>query len=220
MRTTKNAAAEKEYSRLIGKCPVLTREEEYAAWKRGDTDLLVQSQLPWVMRIAITLCHQKRFRDADLAISAANVALLRSVKKFDGDLGFRLTTFVHRVVFWDVCKEIERAIEGIGPSMHIRKHSSLRTCLIGDNDERIVDDAEFVEDLFVAQESKAAIHSAVKAAVRNLPRLYRVVVRSRLEGKKFAEIAESEGVTKQAVQQRYKSAMKMLKENLSRVYAA
>lgn len=220
MRTIKNAAAEKEYTRLIGKCPILTREEEYAAWKRGDTELLVQSQLAWVMRIAITICRQRKFHDTDLAISAGNVALLRSIRDFDGDRGYRLTTFVYRMVVWDVCKEVDRAAIGVGPSKGIKQRRGITISSLPKRDEGLEYDVPAIEDRLIEGEQSLAVRVAVRNALRKLPPHYRVVVRGRMEGKKFAEIAEAEGVTKQAIQQRWDSAVRQLQFILKHTLAA
>lgn len=212
-RAPKNACLEDEYSRMIGKCPVLTREQEYEAWKRGDTDLLVRSQLPWVMRIAITVCRRMKYHDIDLAISAGNAALMESVKSFDGDRGFRLTTYVYRLVNWKVRDEIELAKAGCNPSKGVRKRNNVRVVLRSD-----------IQELPIRDESEAMSRThqrertikRVQSAVRRLPPHLRIAVQGRLRGLHYSQIAQDEGVTKQAIQQRVKSAMVLLTASLGK----
>jgi RNA polymerase sigma factor (sigma-70 family) len=88
-------------------CPVLSKEEEYAAWERKDYDLLIRSQLPFVVTIAVAQCKRFGFRNLEDAISEGNLALVRCVQEaFDASKGYRLTTYCQ----WTVWRCIRKFI--------------------------------------------------------------------------------------------------------------
>lgn len=87
-----------KYLRDIKEFPILAPEEEFMLAKRlvdyGDTDAahrLVTSHLRLVAKIALGYRHYG-LPVADL-ISEGNIGLMRAVKKFEPDRGFRLATY-------------------------------------------------------------------------------------------------------------------------------
>jgi RNA polymerase sigma factor (sigma-70 family) len=204
-----------DYKRLLGKCPVLTREEEYEAWKRGDTDLLIRSQLPWVMRIATSVATKMKFKDRDAVISAANVALMKSVKSFDASKGYRLTTYVFRLAYWASLDEISRSVNQ-GQSRGVYNRNPLRFKTLTEiSANKLYDDKDDAEVI----EYREEIDELYKM-ISQLPEHYAFVVERRLQGKTYDEIASECGVTKQAIQQRFDSAKSELRRMLKGKFAA
>jgi RNA polymerase sporulation-specific sigma factor len=204
-----------DYKRLLGKCPVLTREEEYEAWKRGDTDLLIRSQLPWVMRIATSVCTKLKFKDRDAVISAANVALMKSVQSFDASKGFKLSTYVFRLAYWASYDEISKSVNQ-GQTRGVYKRNPLQFRPLPDMAaEKLYDDKDDAEVIEYREEI-----DQLYAVISQLPEHYAFVVEGRLQGKTYDEIASECGVTKQAIQQRFHSAKLELKRLLEGKFAA
>lgn len=203
-----------ELKQLLGKCPVLTREEEFDAWKRGDEELLIRSQLPWAMRIASNLCKKLKFSDRDIVFSAANMGLVKSVKTFDGTKGFRLTTYVYRMVCWEVYREVEKATNE-GKTLEYRRRNPFKVRPLSDNCENLAGEFDLFEEVVRADEYKE-LHEAIS----QLPEIYAIVIIRRMEGAALKDIAAECGVTKQAIQQRWPNAMRALKALLQGKIAA
>lgn len=206
--------SESEYKRLIGDCLTLSREEEFDAWKRGDHDLLIRSQLPWAMKIASDVCRKLKFEDRDSAFSAANLALVKSVQTFDASKGFRLTTYVFRLVYWYVFDEIECA-RNQGKDKEYRKRNPFKV-------RSLSDDYDHVEGRFDGYESidSGEEIALLRDAIDLLPEYLSLVIKRRFEGVTYADIASECGVTKQAIQQRYVSAKNALRKLLQGKIAA
>lgn len=83
----------------------LTREEEIAAWERGDTDALIRSQIGWVLKLSNEACKKFKFNDLEICMAAGMAAVFVSLKDFDPHTS-RLTTWVTKPVRW----KIENAI--------------------------------------------------------------------------------------------------------------
>ena len=88
----------RSYAQLANRMPILTKQEENRLARRWlesrDTDAahrLVTAHLRMVIRVAI------KYRNYGLPlsdlISEGNIGLMRAVKRFDPDLGFRLSTY-------------------------------------------------------------------------------------------------------------------------------
>jgi len=88
--------------------PRLTKEEEVAAFERGDKDLMVRSIFPWVIKVCNGVCKKYRFKDRELALSAGMCAVAQMLDgRFDPAKG-SLTTYCTKVVYWAVENEIKR----------------------------------------------------------------------------------------------------------------
>ncbi|KKQ72177.1 MAG: RNA polymerase sigma-32 subunit RpoH, RNA polymerase sigma-32 factor [Candidatus Peregrinibacteria bacterium GW2011_GWC2_39_14] len=82
----------------IAKCPPMSREDEYKIAKRfketsslQDRELLIKANLRLVIAIAFTYANTGA-SILDL-IQEGSIGLMRAIKKFDPDLGFRLSTY-------------------------------------------------------------------------------------------------------------------------------
>lgn len=199
----------KEYARLIGECPTLTREEELKAWLDGNFDLLARSQLPYVIKLAASVCRRYRFKDVDMAISAGNIALIESLRRFDPRKA-RLTTWVTRVVLWRVAKEIQIDRQGCGPSERIM--ASRRVFLVPL--DAIVRNS--VPHSFDPESDLDNELNRLRAAIKRLkPRLARVI-RARLDGLTLREIGDKMGISRERVRQLERVAIHAIKKDLSK----
>lgn len=183
---------------LYGECPQLTADEEYAAWKAGDWDLLARSQLPWALCLAKRVCARRRFRDFDVAISAANLALAKSLRSFDPRLG-RLTTWIARPVTWAVSHAIDDERVGLGPSKRLRESKGIVRKRMPEN--------------IAVKSSEPAIDREynLNRSVARLPPQHKSVLQMRIDGVTLQKIGESMGVSKERARQIESAAVAMLR---------
>ncbi len=107
------------YLAEIGTAPLLSAAEERRCsrrLKRGDESArqrLIESNLRLVVRIA------RRYLNRGLPlmdlVEEGNLGLIRAVEKFDGDLGFRFSTYAT----WWIRQAIERAIVNQAPTVRL-----------------------------------------------------------------------------------------------------
>lgn len=88
------------------KAKQLTKEEELAAWERGDKEALLMSQIPFVCKVANQVAREQGFGDRDLCVAAGMERLWQCLDKFDPKYG-RLTTWCSRPVRWAVQNAIK-----------------------------------------------------------------------------------------------------------------
>lgn len=121
------------WSRLKGEH--LTREEEIAAWERGDTDALIRSQIEWVLKLSNAACRKFDFNDIEICMAAGMAAVFTSLKDFDPRTS-RLTTWVTRPVKWRIESAIASHTDRI-----IRKGDTVISIYqeIGDSGSTIAD---------------------------------------------------------------------------------
>src|SRR5215216_4746692 len=110
------------YLAKIGRCSLLTHQEEISLSKRahaGDQrarNELVKRNLRLVVSVA------KRYRGMGLPfedlIQEGNLGLLRAVEKFDPDRGHRFSTYVA----WWVRQAVQRAVADKGRTIRIPVH--------------------------------------------------------------------------------------------------
>jgi RNA polymerase sigma factor (sigma-70 family) len=193
---------------MLDGCPRLTREQEIAAWESGDTDLLIRSQLQWAMRLAVDVCRHRRFEDVDLAISAANEALIVALKSYDARKA-RLTTYVTMPIRYRVMSAISRERRGCGPTKYIADKYEIKLGFMSDETEATIAEKR---DVIYSQRQFESLHRGISL----LPDSRRFVMECRLAGKNFAQIAESLGVTKQRANQLYQDSLLRLERYLER----
>lgn len=199
------------YSVELGPMPRLTREEEYAAWERGDVQLLAKSQLPYAIQIAVRICNSRKFKDVELAISAANHGLMEALQTFDASRGFRLTTYVTSSVSWAVFREIDRHLRGCGPSLGVQKRRGISMKLVREYDDFLPSNKLGEAEVEAMKTEELAI---LRKCLSYLCPEDRRIVELRMDGAKYADIAQEMGFTKQRAHQRYQSAFAELSKNV------
>tara|TARA_Y100001935_G_C17311396_1_gene516677 strand:- start:3083 stop:4069 length:987 start_codon:yes stop_codon:yes gene_type:complete len=112
----------KMYLREIGQVPLLTAEEEVELAKRIDegdqqaVNKLIESNLRLVVSIAKK--HTKRGLKLMDLIQVGNIGLMKAVKKFEYQKGFKFSTYAH----WWIRQAITRAIADQGRTIRIPVH--------------------------------------------------------------------------------------------------
>lgn len=178
-------------------CPVLTKEEEFAAWERGDHDLLIRSQLPFVVSIATKEARKFSFKGIDDCVAEGNLALVRCVQeKFDASTGYRLSTYCQWTVWQSVRKFIFRS-----------RRLPTDYTVEANEAEPLVEDA----DTTAMNEELAAL----RAAVNKLQPNRKNVIKQILADKSMIEIGGELGCSRQAVHIQFQRAVCDLRKELS-----
>ena len=178
----------------------LTRQEEYEAWSRGDRDALVESQLPYAMKIAKTVCRRTGVSEVDDIYSAALGGLVRCVQSFDASKGFRLTTYATMPMWSDAQHEASR---------FLRRRK--RECTV----ETVRGLSQF--QAAECRESEVEITDMVgfvKRAMVNLTEREKSIVFDRSSGLMYHEIAVKWGISKARAEQVYKKSIEQIKNVL------
>lgn len=198
-----------------GLAPIrLSRREEIKLcrrMRRGDRDReardrLIQSQLPWVVKIAIQ--NWRPGHDVDDLVGVGLSALLVCLHRFDARKG-RLTTFCYRPVKWRI-------------QAHIRKFSAIvsrpftiprRTDLLAKwkAAQRRQDMPLEIGCSEPARDGLGLELQQLHEAVEHLPPRLREVVRRRLSGETLEAIGNSYGVSKERVRQLHDLALRYLR---------
>lgn len=176
-----------------GDCPILTKEEEHAAWERGDYDLLIRSQLPFVVTIAVRQCKRFGYREVDDCISEGNLALTRCVRhRFDASKGYRLTTFCQWAVWQAVRKFIFK-------SYRLSMDNSTEANPVIGTSDTLVEEEELEQ---------------LRAAMAKLQPNRKNVIRHILDEKSMIEIGEIMGCSRQNVHVHVKKAISDLRREM------
>jgi len=192
----KSSSVTGHYLRLIGDRPVLTREQEIAAWERGDTELLVRSQLPYVIRIAAKISTGYGFEDIEAAISAGNLGLLLSLRSYDARLS-RLSTYATRAIRWSILNEISRETRGIGPSRTVQTATGHHRPESISGRERMLSASYYdVVDLDLPDQIQM-----LKKAMETLDDRTKRILEGTLQGDTKAEIGRSMNLSRERVRQ-------------------
>lgn len=192
----KSSSVTGHYLRLIGDRPVLTREQEIAAWERGDTELLVRSQLPYVIRIAAKISTGYGFEDIEAAISAGNLGLLLSLRSYDARLS-RLSTYATRAIRWSILNEISRETRGIGPSRTVQTATGHQRPESISGRERTLSASYYdVVDLDLPDQIQM-----LKKAMETLDDRTKRILEGTLQGDTKAEIGRSMNLSRERVRQ-------------------
>ena len=185
-------------------CARLTKQEELRAWRsmrKGDVDAkhrLLISVVPWVMRIAHKYASNPDEREE--LIAAGNLHMVAALAAFDPRKG-RLTTFTYRCLsrlYYRLYEQRQlRHCQPLGKSEHVGLEAH---------------EVDLAEQL-----DRAHCVARVRRALRTLPPRDRDVVKRRMAGETFREIAAALGVSKQRIQQLETRAHSRLRELLSHV---
>lgn len=168
-------------------CRILSREEEYEAWKRGDEDLLVRSQMMYAWRISERLCRKYGYRDIELIYSAALHGLCRSVKTYDASTGFRLTTYATRLMFGESRRELFRQMRLGSNEINASELPDFVTRKVGHGEFDSVD----IMDEF----------EKIRPALDCLSVRERSVLMDRVSGRRYRETGEEWGVSRERIRQ-------------------
>lgn len=165
----------------------LTRQEEIAAHKAGNYDLLIRAQMGVVVKVVREVCKLAKFNEVEDMVSVGFIALSRCVPLFDASHGSRLSSYVWRSVQTEVFREIKR----------LRKFEPL-SC------------AAYEQDI-PDRDQRETIDSDMRAAINSLPENLQKLIDALLEGKTYAEIGVEMGVTRQRIEQLRKAAIQQLR---------
>jgi RNA polymerase sigma factor (sigma-70 family) len=162
---------------------VLTREEEFAAWQRGDHDLLIRSMLPFVVSIVVKTAKRRGYDDLDECVGEGNLALVRCVKKkFDASLGYRLSTYCR----WHVWRAVDMFI------------TQSRRIDIDESPVELHDVCKerSEETAFILNEETATLRRAVNRLQPNR----KIVIEHMMDGHSLTEIGKRLGYTRSNAQ--------------------
>ncbi|MGN6544034.1 MAG: sigma-70 family RNA polymerase sigma factor [Aureliella sp.] len=170
---------------------LLTKEEEIAAWERGDFNALVESVMPFVIKAVRRFASPGELAYDEL-VSRCNLQLAVALKTYDP----------HRTRFITyACNHIYANLA------HTLKMVRKRQARIGSNEvERIRDHRSRETDVIDAQDAANAMLVVLKEACTDME--YQTLIR-RLEGETFQEIAAT---SKQAAHQTIKRVRKRARD--------
>ena len=194
---------------------ILSREEEIDAWRKmreGDDharEQLVESQLAWVRRIAVTM--QRHGEELEDLFQIGVVALLESIEVFDARRA-RLTTFVARPVSWRIRGHQNKATlvtrpanrnprnaeawDRAGHVPHVLQHEFL----VVDDDNNVDRDDEL---------------QLVRSLIDELGERERTVLERRMAGEALHIIGHDMALSKERVRQIESLAIRQLRERLA-----
>jgi RNA polymerase primary sigma factor len=198
----------------------LSKAEEKRLCRRmrqGDQvarELLVHSQIPWVMQIAHRLARPQD--DLDDLISVGLVALLISVDQFDARLA-RLSTFVHKPVVWRILAYQRKTSTLCRPTNCAQQwaqqwHAAANVAAeLREHEHPAIGPTDTTE---VEEEI-----DRLRAAINRLPKRLRLVVRSRLAGQTLEHIGDRLQISKERVRQLERKAHEWLRTSPELSYA-
>lgn len=170
---------------------MLTREEELAAWERGDHNALVESVWPFVIR---TVSKFAKPDDPlfDELLSEAGLILANSLKAYDARQT-RFITYGGRYLFSQLAS-------------FAKQYRERQFCELLDYVSPAVEDnLELAEDRFDAARLCGEVLSELHAVLRDSERQ---VIEQRLKGETFAKIGQRSGISRQRAQQLFANARK------------
>lgn len=198
----------------------LTREEERTlcrAARAGDKsarDRLIESQIPWALRLAKKYCRSDHWLE-DWE-SEALTSLTRCVNHFDPDrFGTRFTTFAARVIVndlhrWNVTNSLVKR------TAHAAKQSSPDHAAFANASDGVpLSDADIVSAECPAWHTFDGVTpDELRSAVRRLPKRMRVIIRLRLRPRTLREIASAFQISSERVRQLEAVAVRHLRATL------
>lgn len=190
----------------FGECRFLTKDEEYAAWEKKDHDLLVRSQIPYVISHAKRLCRARRFPDIEDCIAAGMAGLLKCIRdSFDASKGYRLSTFCRLPIIGHINLWIDNTT---------RQSRRFWTNELA-GDKGVSDDpaANLIGCEDEAEKQKAI--ARMRIAITKLPTQRRIAIESLLAGEKLHVVGEREGLCRAAVSANRKRGIAQLRELMS-----
>jgi len=196
----------------------LTAGEErqlVAKMRAGDVEArnqLVESQVPWIMKLAAKF-HSTS--DVDDLISAGIVALIENcLPRFDPSRA-RLTTFAVRSVYWAMrdfdCKNVLiTRPRNRQPKYANEWDAAGQTIEVGDS--FVVAPPEPESDA-----AQAEIVRLLRAAIKELPDRQQDIIRSRMRGQTLLSIGNELGISKERVRQIEKMGHERLRQALGNI---
>lgn len=188
----------------------LTRDEEVAAWKAKDYESLFLSCIAMVRRIAKPFIRRTDPSMHDDIIAAGEMGLFEAVQKFDGSMGFRLTTYAYRVIRWRIAYEVRKQTKQIGKSLRYSELGEFIDCDSRDRsgigggsrpDLQFCDDDDEAKRIY--QEAKAILDE------REID-----ILLCRVNGMRLTEIGAKYGISKERVRQILENSVKTVRKRL------
>lgn len=192
---------------------MLSPAEELAAWESGDRHVLIQSQLPWVHRIAIRIAARRKFADIDLLVSAGHIALIQCLDRFDPRIS-RLSTYCFRKVGWAMWSEIRNSYRGLSASSYLRRSRGVGKVQSWDDQTPSAECESEAESDAIRQEEAGLC----RQAIAQLPDRERYVIEQRyFFHRTLKQVGEAMGVSGERVRQIDLRAKRKLVEMLGQV---
>lgn len=185
----------------------LTKEEEYQAWIAKDTDTLIYSVIPYIIKIA------KKFnRDTDDLVQEGVAVLLSKLNKFDPTKG-RLSTFTTFIVHHAICNKLRRdkliktpvAYDEAARLNNVVHLNTVKPTL------DFIREETSVADLFNNHEDLEQIKQIFE---KYLDKRQQFIVTERCNNKKLVDIAKNLMISKQRAAQIYKQAIDIIQNKL------
>lgn len=178
----------------------LTREEEIAAWERGDHNALVESVWPFVILTIRKVAGDDQSL-ADELTGEAGLTLAIALKTYDA----RRTRFISYG-----CRFLKRHLFEASKRLNKEKACELASELTSDPT------AIEAKDQFEREEERARAAKQCKQVLSALRRVLteseREVLKGRFEGQRYRVIGDRNGVSRQRAQQLFQSARAKARE--------
>lgn len=185
----------------------LTKEEELAAWERGDKEALLMSQLPFVCKVANRIARERGFDDRDLCVAAGMEGLWCCLERFDPvKNGTRLSTWCSLPVRWAVQKAI---LAEVGKVALNHDTLSVETTKFG-----VVDNEPlFLRDILPADDDTTDVED-LHECIERLPekekefaRLYLKAGSAKKAGRKFGMTPNASAELMQLIRRKLKDSL-------------
>jgi RNA polymerase sigma factor (sigma-70 family) len=185
----------------------LTREEELAAFERGDKQALALSQIAMVVREARRM-EKRSGVDVEVLVSAGLASLAGAINQYDGV--HRLTTFTSRPIFWAIAAAASNEGTGIGPGYHSTYYRKIYFS-VSDDIERL--DSGWSDDVDREEEFEY-MRARVVGLLHVLDDMEREVLSSAMRGESPKDIAKRVDVTAAWVRTKLVSAKRKIRNRL------
>ncbi len=186
------------YRESLYHCKILTREEEIAAFERGDLNAIVESVLPLIFREAARICKSRPEYLLDL-LSAGNSSVVKASKTYDASKA-RFTT-------WSIGFAKLKMIQTFKRLTRKQREYGSEECLNNATNELASDE----HDQVAIQE----MYNHVATILPNLRDKERECLLRWVDGETLQSIGDSYGLSRERIRQLIQAAISDIRANLA-----
>ncbi len=187
---------ENAYRESLYHCKILTREEEIAAFDRGDLNAIVESVLPLIFREAARICRTRPEFLLDV-VSDGNLSLTYAIKSYDA----------HKARFTTWCVNYAKL------KMFDRFRKLCKRRLTCNSDELILQAADHHREVDMAAIQE--MYSHVASILPNVRKRDCECLLRWVDGETLQSIGDSYGLSRERIRQLVQAAISDIRANLA-----
>lgn len=207
----------------------MPEQRQYTSEERAAHRAFAEAHWPWALHVARN--YRPCGLDWEESRSVASITLMKAARKFDPAMGYRPSTYVGV----SVRRELVRAARANrlihAPAYLVERKASAekhpeftaaarRTFRPLSLDHEHRDGLPFKDMIAARDEPEPAADAedlqALRAAIGRLPERLAMIVRGRLEGRTFEDLARAMGRSKERIRQLHDEAVDLLRRDLTR----